>query len=290
MRTTFLAFALASLCALSYVACDPGTAGSTGPDAPFGLRKSTPYTLPISDTAGIQNAGALHNQGLAYIRANYNFGLNFTTTANQAAYILSLAGGYYRSHGGCDSAANDNPVMRRSLATMLDRRYPASDAEAWAAIRADARFAAIVPAAHAALIDGAVLELARPPEGAGRIQRANRLIAVADSLIAVWGALPRRGDGGEAVGGFLRIMRSSAAYWRDYPVSSAECGNVPPELGQLVQVDAIGYLYGWLMAVSQEIDANGRLDVANQYRRIGAGLTAAGSWSMGGLVRRYFGI
>jgi hypothetical protein len=85
-------------------------------------------------------------------------------------------------------------------------------------------------------------------------------------------------------------MRSSAAYWRDYPVSSAECGNVPPELGQLVQVDAIGYLYGWLMAVSQEIDANGRLDVANQYRRIGAGLTAAGSWSMGGLVRRYFGI
>jgi hypothetical protein len=287
MRTTLITAVFAALCALVYIACDHG--GSTSPEAVHQWRKAAPYTIPISDSACIENAGILHNLGLAYIRANYNHGLIFTSAKNQAAYILSLACGYYQTHGGWDSASNNNSRMQEDLASMLSRRYPASDADLWYAVRSSPALAGSVSTAEIAAIDDAMRVFAMPTAGMNQIQAANRIIARTDSMIAVWNSV-RQPSEGEAVGGVLHIMKGSASYWRDHPVSSAESPRRPPELGQLVQVDAIGYLYGWLMAVAGELDATGRLDVANQYRRIGAGLGAAGSWSMGGVVRKYFGL
>lgn len=281
-----IAITLVALCALVCAACDPG--GVTNGES-LHRGKDHYHRVYSLDSATVQNTGTLHNQALAAVRATYNFNQIFMSTEAQATYILSRFCGYFYQEDGWDSASYNTPAYRSGLIAMLDRRHPASDADAWDSLKADATFTSNVPVAEVSLIDDAITVFALPTTGMTSAQIAGRIIDRADSLLTIWGSTSWGPSEGEASGGFLHIMKASASYWRDNPVSTTENPNDLPPLYTLAQVDAAGYLYGWSMAVAEEIDANGSLSTANEGKRIRAGLRTAGAWSMGGAVRNFFG-
>lgn len=88
---------------------------------------------------------------------------------------------------------------------------------------------------------------------------------------------------GEAIGGFLAIMKSSAEYWKTQAPANA------PEPIAIVTADAAGYLGAWAGAVFIEVWDNGRLDIKNSNHRIGIGVLGAISASGGAAAYRYRG-
>lgn len=288
MKQTLIAVALAALCGLAYVACGQNEISTTSPKS-SGAQGKEQRALTMSFTAPtVQSAGAIHNYGLAYVRGRYDHGITFTSTRDQAAYILSLTADFFQSTMGWDRSLITTAWNQEALTAMLDRRYPASDVEVWDRMKRDPMLRNNVAPGDIPLIDEAMSVFTQPSAGMSGAQIANRIIGTADSLMALWSSKTGQ-NGGELSKSFLSLMKGSAAHWRDQPLATTETSGTPPELGQLVQIDCVGYLVGWWSALATEISANGRADISNQYKRIGAGAATAVSWSMGGPIRKFFG-
>ena len=285
MRHRSVLAMMAGLCAMAAIACQRSDVEAVDPDAGRGAGKGPGRGLLAIETPSIENVGILHNNGLEYLRACYDHQRAFASNQAQADYILALTGAWFRSMLGWDSNAVNCGPNQGDLAAMLSRRYPDNDADVWTALKADPVFTANVSANDVAAIDAAMTVFALPTQGMSQGQIAQRIVGVADSLIALSKAV----NLGELPASFLRLMKGSAMHWSEHPVRTDECPGPPPEMAQLIQIDCVGYLVGWWVALSAEIGANGHADISNQWKRIGAGAAAAISWSMGGPVRRFFG-
>ncbi|HVZ38983.1 MAG TPA: hypothetical protein VHI13_06880 [Candidatus Kapabacteria bacterium] len=283
MRPITAVIACSALCVSSFISCDRTTEGPVGPRPVIGAG-SVQLSRPIvTDSTYVKDAGTLHNQGLAYLRAHYDFQKNYSGNSEQAKYLLSAISSYFQSARGWDSAYCNTVRMQDSLASTLAATYPPGNGGMWNAMKLQAP-SAILSNDEIALIDNAMAVFSLPADGMSSTEIANRIIARADSSITILSSSAWSHGLTEAAGGFLYVMRGSAAYWQSHPVSTAENPN-PSGFAQIVQADAAGYLIGWLMAVADEYDATGHIDPNNQGRRINRGLSMAIGWSFGGLLR-----
>lgn len=105
-------------------------------------------------------------------------------------------------------------------------------------------------------------------------QRYTLIISKADSLLIEYNAIDwdtvstSSFNKGEAVGGLLYTMKSSAQYWNTNSPSASK-----PEA--LIFNDALGYLGGWFTAAYVEHVTYGHWDIKNQRTRISAGVAGA---------------
>lgn len=126
-------------------------------------------------------------------------------------------------------------------------------------------------------------------EGMTNTEVYNHIISKADSLLISFNSIDWDTVSsssymkGEAIGGYLAIMKNSAEYWKTQTPSTS---NVDKPAG-FVQVDATGYLIGWGKATALELWDNGHLDINNSNHRIGAGVVGA-SFASGGKALKVF--
>lgn len=126
-------------------------------------------------------------------------------------------------------------------------------------------------------------------EGMTNTEVYNHIISKADSLLISFNSIDWDTVSsssymkGEAIGGYLAIMKNSAEYWKTQTPSTS---NVDKPAG-FVQVDATGYLIGWGKATVLELWDNGHLDINNSNHRIGAGVVGA-SFASGGKALKVF--
>lgn len=87
--------------------------------------------------------------------------------------------------------------------------------------------------------------------------------------------------GAELVGGVLYLCRASANYWMENYTKVG--GGTTGGVGNFIQVDAFGYLFGWGSALWDDAHSPGGVQPSGQERRIGQGLLGAMAAS-GGLA------
>jgi len=75
--------------------------------------------------------------------------------------------------------------------------------------------------------------------------------------------------------GMINILESSFDLWTDFYHVNEE------DVQGIVQADCFGYIFGWVGACLAEYDANGELNVENQYKRMKVGLFSGLGYSSG---------
>ncbi len=290
MKRTLYISVVAMICALGLAGCtdvgpEPAARRNVAADNTVNDkdRDRSPLSTTV-DSSCAENAGRIHNHGLSYIRGAYDYTRVFATPDDRAAYMLALIADYFQGAPGWDRAANTTAQMRDSLASVLGTTYATPGAGMWQVMRTGPACVSNVSPAELAIIDRAMNAFTAAPSGTPASAWIDAITLAADSGIAAWRGTSWPRNGGELSGGFLHIMKGSAEYWRTHAPLTFENPN-PWPVGQIIQADCAGYLVGWLMAVVEELDANGRLDVRNQGRRMNRGFTLAIGWSFGGLLR-----
>lgn len=290
MKRTLYVSVVAMICALGLAGCadvgpEPAARQSVAPSntANGKDRDRSPLSTTV-DSSCAENAGRIHNQGLGYLRGAYDYARTFAAPGDRASYILTLIADYFQGSPGWDRTANTTVPMRDSLASTLGTTYAAPGAGMWQIMRAGPVCTSNVSPAELAIIDRAMTVFTAAPSGTPTSTWIDAITIAADTGIAEWRRTGWPANRGELSGGFLYVMKGSAEYWRTNAPLTFENPN-PWPIGQIIQADCAGYLVGWLMAVAEELDANGHLDVRNQGRRMNRGFTMAMGWSFGGLLR-----
>lgn len=290
MKRTLYVSVVAMICTLGLAGCadvgpEPAARQSvaTGNVVNGKDRDRSPLSTTV-DSSCAENAGRIHNHGLSYIRGAYDYTHPVTAPGDRAAYMLTLIADYFQGSPGWDRTANTTTQMRDSLASILGTTYATPGDDMWRIMRTGPVCTSNVSPAELAIVDRAMTVFTAAPSGTPASAWIDAITIAADSGIAAWRGTSWAANGGELSGGFLYIMKGSAEYWRTHAPLTSENPD-PWPVGQIIQADCAGYLVGWLMAVAEELDANGRLDVRNQGRRMNRGFTLAIGWSFGGLLR-----
>ncbi len=109
--------------------------------------------------------------------------------------------------------------------------------------------------------------------GMTNLQVYNHVISKADSLLIDFNAIDWDTVSsasymkGEAIGGFLLVMKNSAEYWKTQAPT-----DVTAPIAFLA-ADGSGYLIGWGRATLTELLDNGKLNINNSRHRINSGLS-----------------
>lgn len=247
----------------------------------------------INQAAGITNVGAEHNLGLDYLTFDSTY--SFIDTLESRRLYDSSFSILLRINSQYDSSAIRafgyqfaDLIAGQNMDTVLKDYF-------------NGILPTLIP--KFSLVELTMINEARNYlynynfSGMSNTQIYDHVISKADSLLADFSAIDWDTVSsasymkGEAIGGFLAVMKSSAEYWK----TQAPVNDPQPLL--VIQADAAGYLGAWGGAVFMEIWDTGRIDIKNSNHRIGVGtlgaITASGGRAYskyGGWIRKTFGL
>ncbi len=244
----------------------------------------------------IMNTGIIHNQGVDYILQHwdtsrvfngYNYFQDFWSISNVFSYQIQGWDSLFFDENNknllLDVFGNETPKVR--LQFLVD------------SLKNTTFWAQTVTFQETQIISGAITFLNSDFSNYTRDGMFNKIINYADSSLLVWEQITWPNDSlgsGSVSGGYLNVMKSSAQYWKnnlDTIFSSNETNTEVPcgvALG-LVGLDVAAFYVGYAFAIKKEIDANGKLVVKNQNKRLQAGVDAGLAGSTMGFLKYRFG-
>lgn len=230
------------------------------------------------------NAGVLHNFGCSHLISTVDTYANPIETNQLLGRILN----YYVSQN--ELRLEDSAFMSNLLAEDLQIIFSSDSIEThlfnlFYSLREDEFWDRNIYEIERLLIDSACSFFKSEISGFGWEQQCNLAIQKAEFLLDKWNQIdwavlssnkPESQimntsiDPGNLSRGFLEIMKHSAELWKEHrPLNP----NNYPAL-TLIQLDALGYLWGWSKAVLEDY-RNGVLIKERANKRIEAGITFA---------------
>lgn len=232
---------------------------------------------------GILNVGAEHNLGLDYMTIDSTFSLIDTTQSRRLydsllTFLIGINANYDSTAIRAYGYQFPDLIAGQNIYTVLK-----------------AYFNGILPTLlpEFSQVELNMINQARNYlynydfSGMSNSQIYNHIISKADSLLVDFNAVDWDTVSsasymkGEAIGGFLAVMKSSAEYWKTQaPVNTSHALAI-------IQIDAGSFLAAWGGAVFIEIWDNGHVDIKNSNHRIGVGVLGAISGSGGSAYARH---
>lgn len=244
----------------------------------------------------IMNTGAIHNQGVEYILQNwdtsnvfdgYNYFQDFWTISNVFSYQIQGWDSLYFDENNKNLLLDvfSNSSTNSRIQFLID------------SIKNSTFWGQTITSQETQIINDALSFLNSDFTNYTSDDMFNEIINYADSSLFVWEQISWPNDSlgsGCVSGGCLNVMKSSAQYWKNnldtlYLTNDTTSSEVPNFIGiGLVYGDTSGYILGWVNAVKNELNANGKLNINNQTKRINAGLEGAINFSTIGFLKYKF--